>query len=171
MSDLSIIEPRTAPEMEAFRRLNWEYRDFLLVLPPPDNAAVLAAYPEDRYRAILDAAENENRPPRGQMRLLLMDGSPVGCGTVQTIGPGDAEIKRVYVAAPARGLGAGRRLMEQLVADCRALGFRRILMDTGRILTTAATLYDSMGFSRRAPYGDLPADAAALRLFFEMPLD
>jgi hypothetical protein len=61
--------------------------------------------------------------------------------------------------------------MEQLIADCRTLGFRRILMDTGQFLTTATALYDSMGFTRRGPYGDLPEDAAALRHFFEIPLD
>jgi hypothetical protein len=28
MSGLRIIEPRSAEEMEAFRRLNWDYRDY-----------------------------------------------------------------------------------------------------------------------------------------------
>jgi GNAT superfamily N-acetyltransferase len=171
MSGLRIIEPRSAEEMEAFRRLNWDYRDYLLGLPAPHSDAVLAAYPEDRYIAILDAAETENRPPRGMMRLLMVEDQPLGCGTIQTIGDGDAEIKRVYIAPSAQGRGAGRRMMEQLIADCRTLGFRRILMDTGQFLTTATALYDSMGFTRRGPYGDLPEDAAALRHFFEMPLD
>lgn len=171
MSDLSFIEPRTASEMEAFRRLNWEYRDFLLSLPSPHNAAVLAAYPEDKYALILDEAEAENRAPKGMMRLLVRDGEPLGCGTIQTIGDGDAEIKRVYIVPSAQGQGAGRQMMEQLVDDCRTLGFRRILMDTGVVLSKAAALYDSMGFIRRGPYSDLPEDAIKLRLFFEMPLD
>jgi GNAT superfamily N-acetyltransferase len=171
MSELSFIEPRSASEMEAFRRLNWEYRDVLLALPPPHNAAVLAAYPEEKYAQILDAAETENRPPRGMMRLLTGDDGPLGCGTIQTIGDGDAEIKRVFIVPSAQGQGAGRRLMAQLVEDCRSLGFRRILMDTGVFLTKAVALYDSMGFIRRGPYADLPEDAIALRVFFEMPLD
>lgn len=171
MSGPRIIEPRSTAEMEAFRRLNWEYRTFLLGLPPPHNDAVLAAYPEDRYAEILADAETENRPPKGMMRLLMRDGEPMGCGTIQTIADGDAEIKRVYIAPDAQGKGAGRQMMGQLIADCRNLGFRRILMDTGAVLAKAAALYDSMGFIRRGPYADLPEDAIALRLFFEMPLD
>lgn len=171
MNDLRIIEPQTDAEMEAFRRLNWEYRDVLLSLPPPHSDAVLAAYPEDAYHAILAAVEVENRPPRGGMRLAVQDDRPLGCGTIQTIGPGDAEIKRVYIAPGLQGQGAGRQMMDQLVADCRTLGFKRILMDTGQFLTKAVALYDSIGFTRRGPYGDLPEEAAALRVFFEMPLD
>jgi GNAT superfamily N-acetyltransferase len=171
MSEPVFIEPRSTQEMDAFRRLNWEYRAFLLSLPPPHCDAVLAAYPEDAYTRILDAAETENRPPKGQMRLLLDGGKPAGCGTIQTIGPGDAEIKRVYIDPRLQGQGAGRRMMARLIGDCRELGFARILMDTGRFLTKAVALYDSMGFQRRGPYGDLPEEAAALRVFFEMPLD
>lgn len=171
MSEVRFIEPRSTAEMEAFRRLNWEYRDFLLSLPSPHSDAVLAAYPEDTYHAILAALEVENRPPRGGMRLAMQDDRPVGCGTIQTIGPGDAEIKRVYIAPGLQGQGAGRQMMDQLVTDCRALGFKRILMDTGQFLTKAVALYDSMGFVRRGPYGDLPEEAAALRVFFEMSLD
>ncbi|MDG4648050.1 GNAT family N-acetyltransferase [Roseibacterium sp. SDUM158017] len=168
---LRIVEPRGEAEMAAFRALNWDYRAFLLSLPAPDDAAVLAAYPEEKYRAVLDAAGTANRPPRGMMRLVLDGDRPVGCGTIQTFAPGDAEIKRVFIAPAARGKGAGRRLVEQLVADCRELSFRRILMDTGRGLTAAQALYDAMGFVRRGPYHDAPEDIARLLVFYEMALD
>ena len=167
---LELKTPRTAADMTAFRRLCWAYRDFLLSLPPEDSAIVRAVYTDDRYRAALDAAEAENRPPRGQMRLVLLDGRPVGCGTVQTIGPGDAEIKRVFVSPDAQGAGAGRALMRQLIEDCRTLGFDRILMDTGRVLTSAIALYDDLGFRRRGPYQPMPPEAQGRMLFFEMPL-
>jgi ribosomal protein S18 acetylase RimI-like enzyme len=120
---------------------------------------------------VLDAGETENRPPRGMMRLVMTQGKPVGCGTVQTLAPGAAEIKRVWIAPEARGLGAGRRLMEQLVTDCRALGFRRILMDTGTHLQTAGKLYDAMGFRRRGPYREMPPEAEGVMIYFEMTLD
>jgi GNAT superfamily N-acetyltransferase len=167
---LTFIEPRTDAEMAAFRALSWDYRDFLLALPPPDGAIVRAAYPEERFRAILDAAERENRPPRGMMRLVLKDGVPVGCGTIQTLGPGDCEIKRVWIAPEVQGLGAGRALMERLIADCRELGFTRILMDTGTPLSQATKLYDSMGFSRRGPYQPMPPEAEGIMIYFELPL-
>jgi ribosomal protein S18 acetylase RimI-like enzyme len=168
---LRIVEPEEAAEKAAFHALSWDYRAFLASLPPPDDAAVLSAYPEDRFRAVLEAAEVENRPPKGIMRLVLKDGAPVGCGTVQTLAPSDAEIKRVWIAPAAQGMGAGRLLMDRLVADCRDLGFRRILMDTGRALTAAQALYDRMGFVRRGPYREMPEDVARLLVFYEMALD
>lgn len=167
---LDIVEPRTAADMAAFRQLNWDYRDFLLSLPSPDVDMVLAAYPQARYRAVLDAAETDNRPPNGAMRLLRFDGVPVGCGTIQTVAPGDAEIKRVFVLPAARGTGAGRALMQRLIADCRDLGYRRILMDTGRLLTAAQRLYDDLGFRRRGPYQPMPAAADGIMVYYEMVL-
>ena len=62
MTDPAIVQPRTATEMAAFRDLNWAYRDFLLSLPGAEADMARAAYPEARYRAVLDAAEVENRP-------------------------------------------------------------------------------------------------------------
>lgn len=171
MNGLTIIEPTSGAEMAAFRRLSWAYRDLLLALPPPDVALVRRAYPEEKYRAVLAAADTENRPPCGMMRLALRNGEPVGCGTIQSLGSGDAEIKRVYVMDAARGLGLGRRLMERLVEDCRALGFRRILMDTGRLHDAAIALYDAMGFRRRGPYQVMPPEADGVMIYFEMPLD
>lgn len=167
---LEIVSPEGEGDMAAFRKLAWDYRDFLLGLPDPDRQVVLASYPEDKYRMVLDAAETENRPPRGQMRLLKIDGVPMGCGTIQSLGPGDAEIKRVYISPDARGTGAGRVMMLQLIEDCKAMGFRRILMDTGRLMTSAQGLYDSLGFKRRDAYQPIPDIADGILVFFEMEL-
>lgn len=166
----SIVEPRSAAETEAFRALNWEYRDFLLALPPPDVEVVRNAYPENKYRTVLEQAGTYNRPPHGMMRLAINQGTAVGCGTIQRLSTEDAEIKRVYIAPAARGLGAGRRIMEHLVADCRTLGFRRILMDTGRLHEAAIALYDDMGFRRHGPYQEMPPEADGIMIYFEMPL-
>lgn len=167
---LRIAEPLSETEMDAFRAFNWEYRDFLLALPSPDVEMVRKAYPEETYRTVLAMAETNNRPPRGMMRLAVRDGAAVGCGTIQRLSTEDAEIKRVYIAPAARGLGVGRRMMEQLIADCRALGFRRILMDTGRLHVAAIALYDDMGFRRRGPYQEMPPEADDIMIYFEMPL-
>ena len=170
MTDVAISIPETPEEMDDFRRLNWDYRDFLFEAVGEDADIAFAAYPDAKYQALLDAADTLFRPPKGQMRLVKRGASAVGCGTIQTIAPGDGEIKRVYLTEAARGMGAGKRLMQVLIDDCRALGFSRILMDTARPLTAAAALYDHLGFQRRGPYQDMPDDIAARMLFFEMVL-
>ncbi|MBF9058809.1 GNAT family N-acetyltransferase [Rhodobacterales bacterium HKCCSP123] len=168
---LSLIEPRSEPEMAAFNRLNWDYRDLLLSLPPEYSAIVRKVYTEEKYAAVLAAGEIDNRPPRGIMRLAMLDGAPVGVGTVQTLRTGDAEIKRVYVTPQAQGAGVGRAMMDRLIADCRALGFARILMDTGKVMTAARHLYDGLGFRRRGPYQEMPPEADGRMVFYEMPLE
>lgn len=164
---LTFIEPRSAADRDAFAALNWAYRDYLLSFPEPALSIVKANYPEAKYRALLAA---DMTPPSGINRLGCLDGRPVACGTVQTLAPGDAEIKRVYVSPAARGFGVGRELMLRLIEDCRAMRFRRILMDTGAHMTDARKLHTSVGFRERGPYQNVPPETDGLLTFFEMQL-
>src|SRR3954447_20372758 len=62
-------------------------------------------------------------PPRGAFVVAYLDGKPVGCGAVKhPVLGGPAEIKRMWVAGSARGLGLGRRLLEELEARARGAG-------------------------------------------------
>ena len=102
----AITQVRSAEEIAAFGRLNWAYRDVLLAGEAAMARAAAAIYTPERYRAAL---ATRHRPPRGIMRLALLGGTPVGCGTVHSLAPGDAEIKRVYVAPkPGAAAWAGR---------------------------------------------------------------
>ena len=164
---LSFIEPTAPGDRAAFEALNWDYLAFLRVQPEPMRSAIDHFYSDENYRAAL--AKPYTRPD-GLTRLAQLDSDPIGCGTIQTFAPGDAEIKRVFVSPPAQGSGAGYALMHQLIEDCREMGFRRILMDTGRPLLKAQELYDRMGFRRRGPYGEVPEVAREVLVFFEMEL-
>ena len=48
----------------------------------------------------------------------------------------------------ARGTGAGRRLVETVLAAARAAGYRRLHLFTFRDLSAAGSLYRSVGFGR-----------------------
>jgi len=167
---VEIITPRDAADIDAVRQLCWDYRDYLLTLGPLDVEIVQTFYPLTKYAQVLERLETAHTAPNGAMRLALVDGLAVGCAMVQTTAAGDAEIKRVFVDASARGLGVGRALMLALITDCRELGFRRILMDTGKPLEAATKLYLDMGFRLRGPYQEMPAMTEGRLLFFEMDL-
>lgn len=167
---LAIIEPSTTEQFDAVRRLCWEYRTFLINLGGENARAVTLAYPEDKYTQLMRSLEQHHAPPQGGVRLALLDGEPVGCGMFQNHSPEFAEIKRVYVRDEARGTGAGRAIMETLISDCRDRGYAGILMDTGKVLTAAQGLYDSMGFRRCEPYHDLHLTAGDLLVYYEMDL-
>lgn len=168
---LTIVRPKTPEQFDAVRALCWEYRDFLVSLGGRDAEVVLYAYPQDKFERLMQSLEAQHAPPDGGIRLALVNGSAVGCGMFQCIGDQTAEIKRVFVRDIARGTGAGRALMEALIADCRALGFKRILMDTGSALTAAQKLYQSLGFVPRGPYSALPKSILDGLVFFEMNLE
>lgn len=170
MADLQIITPRDELDFDAVRYLCWEYRDFLLTLSEDSQAIVRNVYARDKYAAILGQIEVIHAPPQGVIRIALLDGAPVGCGMAHRLAPGTAEIKRVFLRDTARGQRAGYAMMQALIAGCRDLGFRRILMDTSRELTAAKTLYLSMGFRLRGPYQQMPPEAEGHLLYFEMDL-
>lgn len=166
-----IVTPATQAEFDAVRALCWEYRDFLIGLSDFDAEIVRAFYPTETYRSVLDRIEIDHVPPAGITRLAYLDGAPVGCGMVQTLPDGSAEIKRVFVRSGARGSGLGRALCERLIADCRDMGFARIRLDTSRSLDTAQRLYEALGFVPRGPYQPVPEIAKPLILFYELALE
>ena len=98
--------------------------------------------------------EDEVRPPAGLMLLALLQGTAIGCGSLRFRGDGCAEIKRMWVAEPARGLGVGRRLLGELEAHAASHGARTVRLDTNAALTEAIALYLSAGYVEVAPFND-----------------
>jgi ribosomal protein S18 acetylase RimI-like enzyme len=62
----------------------------------------------------------------------------------------------MWVGEAARGRGVGRRLLRRLVDEGRAMGLRRVRLDTNRALTEAIALYRSEGFVEVPAFNDEP---------------
>src|SRR5882762_7680170 len=58
----------------------------------------------------ISADAPELRPPAGVLLVASLLSEPVGCGALKFHGRDPTEIKRMWVAESARGLGLGRRL-------------------------------------------------------------
>jgi GNAT superfamily N-acetyltransferase len=117
------------------------------------DAELRAQYPEpgaNHFR--LDEAEVS--PGRGVFLIAHLDGEKIGCGAVRMLDAVTAELKRMYVAPPARGRGAGRRILEALEAEARALGATRLVLETGVRQREALSLYERAGFTRIPPFGE-----------------
>jgi DNA-binding MarR family transcriptional regulator/ribosomal protein S18 acetylase RimI-like enzyme len=100
-------------------------------------------------------AEPEHfRPPAGLFIVATLWGEPVGCGGLKLAPRQPAEIKRMWVAETARGLGIGRRLLASLEAEARTRGKRRIRLDTNRNLHEAIAMYRAAGYYEVAPFND-----------------
>jgi GNAT superfamily N-acetyltransferase len=70
--------------------------------------------------------------PRGAFLVAMSDGLPIGCVGLRGTGSEIAEIKRLWVAPSARGLGVGRRLMGATENAARQLSIKTLRLDTNR---------------------------------------
>ncbi|KEJ89573.1 acetyltransferase [Sulfitobacter donghicola DSW-25 = KCTC 12864 = JCM 14565] len=165
------IRPATSPaDLEAVRKLCWDYRTHLASVSPIEAELTETFYPVPKYTALMDALEHTHARPNGIILIATLDGAPVGCAMTHALDPETSEIKRLFVAPQARGHGAARKLIHALMDQARSDGFKRIVLDTSVNLAPARALYASLGFSERGPYQDVPEIALPHLFFFEAPL-
>jgi GNAT superfamily N-acetyltransferase len=83
----------------------------------------------------------------GAAWLVLYDGdAAVACGGLRPLGPGVAEIKRMFVTAPARGLGHARTVLAELERLAARDGRERVRLYTTEVLHEARALYSACGY-------------------------
>jgi len=89
----------------------------------------------------------------------------VGCIALRPLDHLRAEAKRLYVRPQFRGRGAGLALLQWVIGEARAAGYREILGDTMPVMQRALAMYDQLGFERTGPYApDATPGAIYLRL-------
>jgi DNA-binding MarR family transcriptional regulator/N-acetylglutamate synthase-like GNAT family acetyltransferase len=102
----------------------------------------------------LAATAEQLRLPAGLFLVASLRGEPVGCGALKLHGRRPAELKRMWVAPSARGLGLGRRLLLELERLAREHGVRTLRLETNRNLTEAIALYRASGWAEVEPFND-----------------
>lgn len=99
------------------------------------------------------------------MVLVRAGGVPVACGALRdasdTMGTGVAELKRLYVPPEHRGRGLSRVVMRDLEERARALGFGRLILETGVMQPEAIGLYLTSGYHPIENFGEYAAEASS----------
>lgn len=103
--------------------------------------------------------------PRGVFLVARSDGQPLGCVGLKG-GGSFAEVKRLWVAPAARGLGLARRMMAAVEDAARGLGIEILRLDTNSTLPEALALYRRSGWTEIDRFNDDPYPDA----FFEKRL-
>jgi GNAT superfamily N-acetyltransferase len=94
----------------------------------------------------ISADPQELTPPSGLLILGRLQGRPVGCGALKFHKKEPAELKRMWIAESARGLGVGRRLLAELERHARKAGVKVLRLETNRALYEAIHLYRRSGY-------------------------
>ena len=82
------------------------------------------------------------------------------CGALKQLGAKHGELKSMRAHPDFRGRGAGKAVLEHLLAEARTRGYSRVSLETGRPDTyiPARRLYESYGFAECPPFADYAVD-------------
>jgi DNA-binding MarR family transcriptional regulator/GNAT superfamily N-acetyltransferase len=137
-------------------------------IEPPDSCDArwcLEAYFNElavRFETGFDATQSnsagveELTPPAGCFVIARLDGAPAGCGALKVNDAYIGEIKRMWTAPSARGLGVARRVLDALEAKATEVGITTLRLETNKDLHEAQALYRGSGYKEVAPFNGEP---------------
>lgn len=105
----------------------------------PEVGAMSAAYASPRHAYFVVEAPGEAGAPS-----RVVGGG--GIGPLAGTDDGTCELRKMYFLPEARGLGAGRALLERCLERARQLGYRRCYLETLTGMDAAQALYRKLGF-------------------------
>lgn len=154
---LTITQPDTPDEIETARQLFREYETWL------GMSLCFQGFEEE-----LRSLPGKYAPPEGRLFLAYQDDQLAGCIALRKLENGVCEMKRLFVHDRFRGHGIGVQLIEKIIDEARAIGYRKMRLDTyPPKMGKAVTLYERYGFREIPPYYDNPHDDV---LYMELQL-
>lgn len=95
-------------------------------------------------------------PTAADITLFLVasrGGEPFACGGLRRLDERHGEIKRMYATPEARGTGAAVAVLRELESRARALGWERLVLETGFAQPDAMRFYEREGYLPIPLYG------------------
>ena len=96
--------------------------------------------------------------PGAAFVMARRDGEGVGCAAIRPLTNEIAEMKRVFVRPRARRAGVALAMVHALEEIARYSGFTAMWIETGLRQPDAMRLYESLGYTQIAAFGDYKDD-------------
>jgi putative acetyltransferase len=137
-------------------------QDDLVRLIRRSDALMQSLYPaESNHLVDIDSLAQ----PHVHFFVAREEGRALGCGAFVMGRHRQAEMKRVFVDATARGKGVARAIMDALERAAASEGVTLMQLETGIKQPEAIALYRKFGYVERGPFGSYQPDP--LSLFME----
>jgi putative acetyltransferase len=144
-------------DAKAFRVLNeqWIAKYFVL---------------EEKDVQILRQPEKHILAPGGHIYFATLDDEIVGCCALIAIGPDAYEVAKMAVNEEHRNQGIGKSLLAHVITRAKALGARRLVLETNSKLMNAIHVYQSLKFRHIDPLRVEPSPYKRANVFMELYL-
>jgi len=121
------------------------------------ESAALHSPPESVHALDIDGL----RRPEVSFWSAWSEGELLGCCALKELDAVHGEVKSMRTTDAHQGRGVGARMLEHLLAQARARGYRRLSLETGsaEAFAPARRLYERYGFRYCAPFGDYAEDS------------
>lgn len=137
------IRPYRAEDKSVFRQLNLRWIEEYFQL-------------EEHDRAMLDDMDGAIFGKGGRILMAELRGKPVGCVALIPIDGVTIELAKMAVDETVRKCGVGRRIVLAAIEEARAMGARRIWLESNTVLAPAIRLYEKTGFRALPPHDHRP---------------
>ncbi len=88
-----------------------------------------------------------------QAIVVYEDNKVIGGGAIRKYDDENIELKRVFVHPEYQGQGIGSKLVSMLIEWAMELGYHRMILETGELLSESCALYNKLGFKVIPNYG------------------
>ncbi len=143
---IEIHPARDKKDAEAVYQLAYEFVDWLHQRYPEMAAEIDNYLRHQKFDEQITEVLVHYNPPRGECLVATREGSPVGIVMLKDLGGGACEMNRMFVREAARGMGAGRMLVERLKQRAREMGFTTMELSALPRHHEALALYRATGF-------------------------
>lgn len=149
--------------MQAF--VHWHYERHAA-----DRLIIDRYFEPAKFSAELHQLPGEFAPPKGALFVAEVDDQIAGCVALRPLADGACEMKRMFVLPDFHGRGIGDLLGRAIIDQALAIGYDRMMLDTGPAQQEAQGLYRKLGFTETSSYCELPGELRKWLLFMKLDL-